>query len=155
MSQRKLQLWYFSYKAYLIDLTTFLIFTLDIYTAGTDSHKIFDVYLNANMKLDTIELSTLFDNFPPPLETRLRLRWRCYIEKQFQRRHFHPMGEHHTVLGVWGKGKMLTTVQETLAESRQGKMESPPFSRGLLYLLWNTGWEQARNGDRQSWPLVL
>lgn len=69
MSQRKLQLWYFSYKAYLIDLTTFLIFTLDIYTAGTDSHEIFDVYLNANMKLDTIELSTLFDYFPAPLET--------------------------------------------------------------------------------------
>ena len=27
------------------------------------------MYLNANMKLDTIELSTLFDNFPAPLET--------------------------------------------------------------------------------------
>lgn len=75
MSQRKLQLWYFSYKAYLIDLTTFLIFTLDIYTAGTDSHEIFDVYLNANMKLDAIELSTLFDNFPAPLETIVH--WGC------------------------------------------------------------------------------
>lgn len=27
------------------------------------------MYLNANMKLDTIELSTLFDYFPAPLET--------------------------------------------------------------------------------------
>ena len=56
----------FSYKAYFIDLTMFLIFTLDI---NTDSHEIFNVYLNANMKLDTIELFTLFDYFPAPLET--------------------------------------------------------------------------------------
>ena len=117
-----------NYKAFLMDLTTFIIFTFDIYTAASNAEEVFDVYLNANLKAETIEPSTLFDFFTSPLETVVNQavsQLKLYAETQFERKNLHPTRFCQTVLDVWGEGKTTTVseeelLEEALMESKQG-----------------------------------
>lgn len=112
-----------SYKAFLYDLTTLLIFTYDIYAGNANTEETFDVYLNVNVKADTIEPSTLFSYISGSLESIINhaiSQVKVFEENQFERLKLYPNGKKEGALNVldscWSKSKSSTVSEEELFE---------------------------------------
>lgn len=112
-----------SYKAFLYDLTTLLIFTYDIYTANANAEETFDVYLNVNAKADIIEPSTLLSYSGGSLESIINQalsQVKLFEENQFERLQLYPNGKKEGALNVldscWSKSKSSTLSEEELFE---------------------------------------
>eukprot|EP00105_Crassostrea_gigas_P004813 XP_011418157.1 PREDICTED: uncharacterized protein LOC105321541 [Crassostrea gigas] len=112
-----------SYKAFLYDLTTLLIFTYDIYAGNANTEETFDMYLNVNVKADIIEPSTLLSYISGSLESIINhaiSQVRVFEENQFERLKLYPNGKNEGALNVldscWSKSKSSTMSEEELFE---------------------------------------
>lgn len=112
-----------SYKAFLYDLTTLLIFTYDIYAGNANTEETFDVYLNVNVKADIIEPSTLLSYISGSLESIINhaiSQVKLFEENQFERLKLYPNGKNEGALNVldscWSKSKSSTVSEEELFE---------------------------------------
>ncbi|XP_061171981.1 uncharacterized protein LOC133181507 [Saccostrea echinata] len=126
------------YKAFLMDITTILIFTHDVYKASLDGEEIFDVYMNVNIDSETIELETLFDYYAGSLESVISQavsQIKFYTEEQFARPKVYLKGESETAYNALNscllQGASTLTEEDAFTEAVLSTIERYEVNKHL------------------------